>query len=137
MRPGVIRDLVPFLRGASEDGRIFVRILADDEKGGFDFAGGEQVEKFRGQGGARPVIEGHRDVGTVYVNGIEGDLRAARFGRRGRRRALQDGIARRPGGFGSWHRRNFRGRRLLRKSDEREEKDEGSEQKKPFKFHEV
>ncbi len=48
MRPGMIRDLVTFTRGAFQDLRMIGGIFADDKKGRLHVMRREEIEQFWG-----------------------------------------------------------------------------------------
>ena len=78
MRPTVISDFVTFTRGARNDLRMFCDIFADHEESRFNLVSREDVQQFRGKRRAGAIIESHRDVRTIDVDGIEGDTRFRR-----------------------------------------------------------
>ena len=75
MRPTVISDFMTFKRGALHNLRVISHVLTDDEKCRFNVMSSQQLEQFRGQFHARPIIKGHGDVRPVDVHKIESDSR--------------------------------------------------------------
>ena len=78
VRPGMIRDFMSFADGAPQDVGMVRCVLAHDKKSRFHAMRREEIEQLRGEGRVRAVVERQGDIGSVDVDGIEGDLRLSR-----------------------------------------------------------
>src|SRR5437763_15667451 len=71
-------DFVTLTRGTRNDLRMFCDIFADHEESCFNLESREDVQQFWGKRRTGAIIESHRDVRAIDVDGIEGDTRFRR-----------------------------------------------------------
>jgi len=71
----MISDFVTFTRGARNDLRMFCDIFADHEESCFNPVSREDVQQSRGKRRAGAIVESHRDVRAINVDGTKGNRR--------------------------------------------------------------
>ena len=72
--PAMISDFMTFRDGPLQEFGMFLHHLPKNEEGNVNVAFFEDVEKLWGVKGiftigARAIVKGHRDVGTIHMNG--------------------------------------------------------------------